>query len=361
MNKNNRYCVIMCGGIGSRFWPYSRANYPKQFIDFLGIGRSLLQMSYDRIKGLVPENNIVIVANEKYADLIKEQLPFLDESHILLEPARRNTAPCITWAINHIKAINPEASVMVAPSDHLILKEEAFRDSVLHAFDFIESNDALLTLGLKPSRPETGYGYIQTGRLVEPSIYKVKTFTEKPNLELAKVFLETGEFLWNSGIFFWKASTISDALHSYAPEICAILDRGAKMYGTPQEKEFISQEFTNCPNISIDFAVMEKAQNVYVESVDFGWSDLGTWGSLYENSQKDTNGNAISNCDASLYDSSNNIITSKDNGKMVVAVGLDNYIVADSGDVLLICPKAEEERIKHFANDLKIKYGDKYQ
>lgn len=358
---NNRYCVIMCGGIGSRFWPYSRANHPKQFIDFLGTGRSLLQMSYDRIKGLIPEKNIVIVANEKYSKLIKDQLPFLDESHILLEPARRNTAPCIAWATSHILAHNPDASIMVAPSDHLILKEDAFRESVLKAFDFVERHDSLLTLGINPSRPETGYGYIQKGKEIESGTSKVKTFTEKPNLDLAKVFLETGEFLWNSGIFFWKAKAINEALHQFAPEICSILDKGTGHFGTASETEFIQQEFPNCQNISIDFAVMEKAQNVYVESVDFGWSDLGTWGSLYENSSKSENGNVISHCDAALYDSSNNIVTSKDENKIVVAVGLNDYIIADAGDVLLICPKGEEGRIKHLANDLKVKYGDKYQ
>lgn len=358
--NSNRYCVIMCGGIGSRFWPYSRANYPKQFIDFLGTGRSLLQMSYDRIKGLVPEENIVIVANQNYRELIKEQLPFVSESHMLLEPARRNTAPCVTWAVNHIRAINPEASIMVSPSDHLILKEEAFRDYVRKGFDFVENNDALLTLGIEPSRPETGYGYIQVGENKLNDIYKVKTFTEKPNIDLAKVFLETGEFVWNSGIFIWSAKSIYNALHDFAPEICSVLDKGADVYGTDGEKDFIEQEFPNCPNISIDFAVMEKAQNVFVQRVDFGWSDLGTWGSLYENLKKDENGNAYSHCNVSLYDSNNNMISSKEN-KMIVVSGISNYIIADAGDVLLICPQSDEQRIKHFAHDLKITHGDKYQ
>lgn len=359
MINSNRYCVIMCGGIGSRFWPYSRTNYPKQFIDFLGIGRTLLQMSYDRIKDLVLPQNIVVVANEMYAPLIKEQLPFLSDAHILLEPARRNTAPCISWAINHIKATNPNASIMVAPSDHLILKEDEFRKSIEKGFEFVETHDALLTLGIKPSRPETGYGYIQVGEKCDEGISKVKTFTEKPNLELAKVFLETGEFFWNSGIFLWSASSIYKSLHENAPEICAVLDKGSEAYATANEMTFINQEFPNCPNISIDFAVMEKAKNVFVECVDFGWSDLGTWGSLYENSPKNKDGNVVQNCNTMLYESQNNIVAVKGE-KMIVAVGLNDYIIADADDVLLICPKAEEQRIKHFVNDLKTKYGDKY-
>lgn len=357
--NNNRYCVIMCGGIGSRFWPYSRTNLPKQFIDFLGTGRSLLQMSYDRIKDLVPAGNIVIVANERYAELIKEQLPFLEKSHMLLEPARRNTAPCIAWAVSHIKAINPDASIMVAPSDHLILREDIFRERIEAGFEFVEKNNALLTLGIKPSRPETGYGYIQIGQSAEPGFSKVKTFTEKPNLELAKVFVETGEFFWNSGIFLWSAKAISEALHEYAPEISSILDKGNSTFGTPQEMDFINMEFPNCPNISIDFAVMEKAQNVYVECVDFGWSDLGTWGSLYENSPKNKDGNVTQNCKAMLYDSRDNIVAVKGD-KLVVAVGLKDYIIADADDVLMICPKEEEQKIKLIVNDLKQLYGEKY-
>ena len=357
--NDNRYCVIMCGGVGSRFWPYSRASYPKQFIDFMGTGRSLLQMSYDRIKDVVNPDNIVVVANEMYAELIRQQLPLLNPKHILLEPARRNTAPCIAWATNHIRAINPDASIMVAPSDHLILKEEQFKESIRRGFDFVEHHDALLTLGIKPSRPETGYGYIQVGESVNDEISKVKTFTEKPNLELAKVFIQLGEFFWNSGIFIWSANSIYKALHDYAPEVCGVLDRGEGIYGTPAEMAFINEAFPSCQNISIDFAVMEKASNVYVECVDFGWSDLGTWGSLYENSPKAADENVIINGKAMLYESKHNMIATK-HEKVVVAVGLNNYIVADAGDVLLICPMSEEQRIKHFVNNLKVETGDKY-
>ncbi len=234
--NSHRYCVIMCGGVGSRFWPYSRENCPKQFIDFLGTGRSLLQMSYDRILPIVPKENILVVTNEKYAPLIREQLPDLLPENILLEPARRNTAPCIAWAAFHIAAIDPAASMIVTPSDHLITRENIFEDCVRRGFEFVEKNDALLTLGITPVRPETGYGYIQVGQEAEPGILKVKTFTEKPNLELAKVFLETGEFFWNSGIFLWRASTIIDALRKHDSDLTVRFDRGASDFGTPVRK-----------------------------------------------------------------------------------------------------------------------------
>ena len=291
MDINNRYCVIMCGGVGSRFWPYSRANAPKQFIDFFGTGRTLLQMSFDRTKGVVPAENVIILTNEQYAPLVKEQLPELSDAQILLEPARRNTAPCIAWAAYHIKALNPNALIMVAPSDHLVLKEDEFKRCINKGFDFIAENDALLTLGIKPSRPETGYGYIQVGQSVTDSISQVKTFTEKPDLELAKVFLSTGEFFWNSGMFLWSVDSILKALQECAPDITVQFDKGLGLYGTPAETEFIKQNFASCPGISIDFAVMEKAKNVHVECVDFGWDDLGTWGALYDNSPKNHDGN----------------------------------------------------------------------
>lgn len=271
---NNRYCVIMCGGVGSRFWPFSKAALPKQFIDFFGTGRSLLQTAMDRIQGIVPLNNILLLTNESYAPLIKQQLPEIQDSQILLEPARRNTAPCIAWAAHHIKALNPDAKMMVAPSDHLIINVEKFRQSVLDAFDFIEGRDALVTMGIKPSRPETGYGYIQVGEPVQGNFSSVKTFTEKPDENLARIFLESGEFFWNSGMFFWSADSILKALNTCAPEIDAVFERGRQYFGTSQEMEYINANFEACPSISIDFAVMEKARNVYVETVDFGWNDL---------------------------------------------------------------------------------------
>lgn len=362
MINPHRYCVIMCGGIGSRFWPYSRSNRPKQFIDFLGTGRSLLQMTYDRIVPLVSPSNILVVTNAEYAPLIKEQLPDLNEDHILLEPARRNTAPCIAWAAWHIAAIDPEASMIVTPSDHLITREKIFIESIENGFEFVENHDALLTLGITPTRPETGYGYIQISEPVEgcPSINKVKTFTEKPNLELAKVFLSSGEFLWNSGIFLWTAKAIKEAFHSHVSDMARSFDKGVGLFGIPEkETEFISQNFPGCMSISIDFAVMEKASNVFVERVDFGWNDLGTWSALYDNSPRNRDGNVTQNCRVLSYNSSGNIFAVKDD-KLIVVDGLKDYIVADAGDILLICPKSEEQRIKQMVHDANTHFGDKY-
>ena len=356
---NNRYCVIMCGGVGSRFWPFSKAALPKQFIDFFGTGRSLLQTAMDRIQGIVPLNNILLLTNESYAPLIKQQLPEIQDSQILLEPARRNTAPCIAWAAHHIKALNPDAKMMVAPSDHLIINVEKFRQSVLDAFDFIEGRDALVTMGIKPSRPETGYGYIQVGEPIQGNFSSVKTFTEKPDENLARIFLDSGEFFWNSGMFFWSADSILKALNTCAPEIDAVFERGRQYFGTSQEMEYINANFEACPSISIDFAVMEKARNVYVETVDFGWNDLGTWRSLYDNSPKNSDGNVTQKCKALMFNSHNNIVAIKGD-KLVVASGLEGYIVADVDDALLIVPLEEEQRIKQYVNEVKSKFGDKY-
>lgn len=349
----------MCGGIGSRFWPYSRESRPKQFLDFLGTGRSLLQMSFDRISSLVPPENVLVVTNAQYKPLISEQLPELPDDNILLEPARRNTAPCIAWAAYHIAARNPEASIIVCPSDHLITRDEVFRDAILKGFEFVETHDALLTLGITPTRPETGYGYIQVGEKVEGDICRVKTFTEKPKLELAKVFLETGEFFWNSGIFLWSAKTIIRELITNAPDVANVFEKGRHLFGTPSERQFIEENFPGCVGISIDFAVMEKAKNVYVECVSFGWNDLGTWSALYDNSPKNRDANVTQNCRVLAYDSTDNIFAVKDD-KLVVVAGLSGYIVADRGDVLLICPKAEEQKIKQMVNDVKMTFGDKY-
>ncbi len=356
---NNRYCVIMCGGVGSRFWPFSKAAKPKQFIDFFGTGRSLLQTAFDRMQGIVPIDNIILLTNENYESLIIEQLPEIKRDQILLEPARRNTAPCIAWAAHHIKAINPDAKMMVAPSDHLIINVERFKDSVIKAFDFIETRDALVTMGIKPSRPETGYGYIQVGEPVEGNFSTVKTFTEKPNEDLARVFLESGEFFWNSGMFFWSADSIIKALNDCAPDVNTVFKQGQSYFGTPDEREFINANFAACPSISIDFAVMEKAPNVYVETVDFGWNDLGTWRSLYDHSPKNKDGNVTQNCKALMYNSHNNIVAVKGD-KLIVASGLEGYIVADVDDALLIVPLEEEQKIKQYVNDMKSKFGDKY-
>lgn len=350
----------MCGGIGSRFWPYSRAARPKQFIDFFGTGRSLLQMSYDRILPLVPPENIIVVTNAVYAAEVTGQLPGLPATNILLEPERRNTAPCIVWAARHIQALDPEASMIVAPSDHIITRERVFEECVARGFDFVESHEALLTLGIRPTRPETGYGYIQIGREVENGILKVKTFTEKPDIELARVFLESGEFFWNSGIFLWRASAILDACERYVPDLARIFDAGNGTFGTPGEAPFIAEAFPACPSVSIDYSVMEKADNVYVECVDFGWNDLGTWSALFDNSPKNSDGNVAQNCNVISTDTHGCIFAEADAGKLIVASGLDGYIVADSGDVLLIYPMAEEQRIRQVVNDVEQRYGGRY-
>lgn len=359
IDNSHRYCVIMCGGIGSRFWPYSRTDRPKQFIDFFGTGRSLLQMTYDRIIPLVPKENIIIVTNALYEPLVSEQLPEIAGENILLEPCRRNTAPCIAWAAAHILARDPQASMIVTPSDHLITNESLFDECLLKGFEFVETNDALLTLGIKPTRPETGYGYIQIGKEVEPGILKVKTFTEKPDLEIARVFLDSGEFYWNSGIFLWRVKTIVEAFREYAPDLAREFEKGVGIFGTDKENDFIREHFPYCPGISIDYAVMEKASNVFVECVDFGWSDLGTWSALYDYSPKNRDGNVTQRCNVMTYNSTGNIFA-VNNEKVIVVSGLKDYIVADAGDVLLICPKSEEQKIKQMVNDVAARFDDKY-
>lgn len=356
---NNNYCVIMSGGIGSRFWPFSRESRPKQFLDFFGTGRSLLQMTVDRFKKILPIENIYIITNEGYADLTREEVPELNPEQILLEPLRRNTAPCIAYASYHIKKKNPKANIVVAPSDHLILKEDEFISVINHALDFVNKQPILLTLGIKPNRPETGYGYIQIGEDKVEDINKVKVFTEKPNYELAKIFYESGEFLWNSGLFIWNVDTIISAFHDHLPEVSNIFDLGTDIYGTSEEQKFINEQYAYCPNISIDYGIMEKASNVCVLAADFGWSDLGTWGSLHDISDKDEDANVALKCETMFFDSSENIIALPE-GKLAVIQGLNNYIVAESDDLLLICKKEEEQRIKQFVADSKLKYGDKY-
>lgn len=358
--NNNRYCVVMCGGVGSRFWPYSRENKPKQFIDFFGTGRSLLQMTVERLSGIVPTENIIIMTNGKYADLIREQLPEIKPEQILLEPARRNTAPCIAWAAWHIASINADASIMVAPSDHLILNPVAYAEAVKLSFDFVESNSSsLLTLGITPSRPETGYGYIQVGKRLHGNFARVKTFTEKPNEELARVFLDSGEFFWNSGMFFWSAQAIIAAMRTHAAEIAVVMDRGASVMGTADEQAFMATNYEACPNISIDYAVMEKADDVCVQTVDFGWSDLGTWGALYDVSPKDREGNVVQNTRVVLHDCHDNVIAAKGD-KLVVASGLHDYIIADTPDALLIIPKSDEQKLKLYVNDVRSKFGSRF-
>lgn len=356
-----RYCVIMCGGVGSRFWPFSRAERPKQFLDFFGTGRTLLQMTVDRILPVVDAERIVIVTNKDYAHMVREQLPDIRPENILAEPARRNTAPCICWAAHHIKAIDSEASIVTLPSDHIVLKEDAFARCLIAGFEFVETHDALLTLGIHPTYANTGYGYIQQGgeRPDFPGIMKVKSFTEKPELEMAKFFIQSGEFFWNAGIFLWTADSILEAFDNYAPEIGGIFNTGADVYGTPLEKNFIDDAFTSAPAISIDYAVMEKADNVYVKTADLGWSDLGTWNALRQISPSSREGNVTQNCRVITHDCKNTMFAVSGD-KIVVAAGLEDYIVADNGNALLICPLSDEQRIKSVVNEVRERFGDEY-
>jgi mannose-1-phosphate guanylyltransferase len=359
MEKN--YCVIMAGGVGSRFWPLSRQARPKQFLDILGTGRTLIQQTFDRFSSFIPVENILVVTSVRYKELVMEQLPELKEEQVLLEPLRRNTAPCIAYASYRIKTQNPDANLIVAPSDHLIIKEEEFIKQIKNGLSFIENNDALLTLGIKPNRPETGYGYIQVKKKVEfnhlDNLYKVKTFTEKPDLEMAKIFVDSGEFFWNSGIFLWSTSSILNAFETHLNDISSLFAKGIKLYNTEDEVHFINKIYSECKGISIDYGVMEKAQNVYVLTADFGWSDLGTWGSLYDNKNKDSLGNVVQGENVLTYDTQNCIINLSDE-KVAVLHGLDGYIVAESNDTLMICRREDEQQIKQFVTDVRIQKGD---
>jgi mannose-1-phosphate guanylyltransferase len=352
---NHTYVVIMAGGVGTRFWPFSRSTYPKQFHDVLGTGRTLLQQTADRFAGICPPENIYIVTSDKYKAICQQQLPFLADDQILCEPIARNTAPCVAYACYKIAQRDPQANIVVAPADHIILKEEAFRRTIETALTATATNDWLVTLGIQPSRPDTGYGYIQYLPDNVPgageAVRKVKTFTEKPHLELAVQFLESGEFVWNAGIFVWNAQSICRAFAQFLPDTAEIFTEGQSVYYTSQEQPFIDKAYSLCKSISIDNGVMEKADNVYVVLSDFGWSDLGTWKSLYEVSDKSDELNVIDG-HIMLYDTRNCIIkTPKE--KLVVVNGLDGYIVAEYDNVLMICRKEEEQKVKEFVADAK--------
>jgi mannose-1-phosphate guanylyltransferase len=352
----------MAGGIGSRFWPMSTTAHPKQFIDILGTGQTLIQQTYSRLKKICPEENIYIVTNEMYEDLILEQLVGITKEQIICEPSRKNTAPCIAYANYKIAEKNPNANIVVAPADHLILKEDEFVKVVNMALDYTENNDCLVTLGITPSRPDTGYGYIQFDSnvsSVDDEIKKVKTFTEKPDLELAKQFVESGEFCWNSGMFIWSLKSINKAFEKLLPTMDGIFKEGVGLYNTPAEKEFINKSYSVCKSISIDYGIMEKSTNVHVISADIGWSDLGTWGSIYTHLEHDEQQNAVVGDNVMLYDSEKNIINvPKD--KLVVLQGLDDFIVVDTNDVLMVCKKQDEQKIKQFVNDIKLSKDAKY-
>jgi mannose-1-phosphate guanylyltransferase len=359
---DNRYVIIMAGGLGSRFWPLSRREKPKQFLDILGTGETLIQQTFRRFKTICTEKNIFVVTSAEHKDLVTEQLG-IDAANVLGEPFRRNTAPCLAYGTFRILKENPDAVIAVTPSDHLIVKEDKFCKVIQNCFDFAGDNDALITLGIKPDRPETGYGYIQADQKKPVKGYgnllKVKTFTEKPDIDLAKVFLESGDFYWNSGIFIWNIKSILSSFEKHLPDTYAAFDEGRNHFGTKQEKSFIGKTYAECRSISIDYGIMEKADNVYVMCTDIGWSDLGTWSSLYEHSSIDKNGNAFVRGDVFSYDNTGNIFNISP-GKVAVLQGLKDYIIVDSEDVLLIVKKEEEQNIKQYLDDVKKSTKEKF-
>ena len=362
MNKNY-YCVIMAGGVGARFWPLSRNNRPKQFIDILGTGETLIQQTFRRLTSICPPENIFVVTHEHYRELVLEQLPAILPAHVLCEPMRRNTAPCIAYAAHKIYKLNPEASIVVAPSDHIILKEQEFTDTLLIALKAASHNPWLLTLGITPSKPDTGYGYIQFDAThvydTDQRIRKVKTFTEKPHHDLAVSFLSSGDFLWNSGIFIWSIKSILDAFNRHLPEIDSLFKEGSDIYYTDQEHDFIENAYTICKSISIDYGVMEKADNVFVMAADIGWSDLGTWGSLYDTSAKDVNGNVLIGAKPIVFNTSNSIINLP-GGRVAVIQGLDEYIVVEDKGVLLICRRNDEQNIRNYVDAVRTTKGEEF-
>ena len=353
------YVVIMAGGIGTRFWPYSRNNHPKQFHDVLGTGKSLLQMTFHRFRDIIAAENIYVVTSELYQDLTRKQLPELSEHQILLEPNRRNTAPCIAYASYKIRQKDPDACIVVTPSDHAIFNLEAFRYSITQATEHARHSNKLLTIGIEPHRPETGYGYIQYHDHDTNEVKKVKTFTEKPNLEIAKSFLDSGDFLWNSGIFIWSLKSIMDAFKRDLNDVDSLFAEGIGIYNTSGESGFIEKTYAVCKKISIDYGIMEKADNVYVLAVDFGWSDLGTWGSLYDIRNKDKHDNAVMGDNVMLYDTKNCIVNVAKE-KLVVIQGLNDFIVVEDNDILLICRKKDEQHIRQFVADVKLEKGPQY-
>ena len=350
MNKNY-YAIVMAGGVGSRFWPVSTTDFPKQFHDMLGSGETLIQKTFSRLSKLIPAENILILTNEKYNDLVLTQLPMVKQEQVLLEPAMRNTAPCILYASLKIQKMNPDALMVVAPSDHWIEDETAFISNLQQCFDYCKHENALMTLGIQPTFPNTGFGYIEFNKTDSNPIKKVNQFREKPDYETAKSFLESGNFLWNGGIFIWSVKSIIDAFSTFQPQMNQLFLEGFEKYNTEAEIDFIHQNYASAENISIDYAILEKAKNVYVLPANFDWNDLGTWGSLHEKLDKDEQNNAIVNATVVLENASNNIIRTEGK-KLVIIDGLNDYIVVDQGNVLLVYPKGKEQDIKQIVSRL---------
>lgn len=357
---NNNYCIIMCGDIGSHFWPYSRKKKPKQFLDLMNTGESLLQYTFERFQLFIPEKNIYIITNREYAHWVYEQLPQLAHNQVLLEPTRRGTAACIAWATYHIYALNSKASIVVTPSDHLIFNENRFQSIVIKGLDFAAQTDALLTIGIKPTRPEVSYGYIQVSEEPQGDFCKVKTFTEKPQIDIAQAFIESGEFYWNSGLFIWSAESILQSIETYLPEVATELQPGLtqQVFGSEKEEAFINEHFPICPHISIDFGILEKAENSYMLLADFGWVDLCSWNSLYEVSQKDENQNVAIPPNAMMFNSKNNLVLLPQ-GKYAILDDLEGYLVVESDNALLICKRDNEDALRHITNEVLLKYGEK--
>ena len=350
----NNHLVIMAGGVVSRFWPMSTADRPKQFIDVLGVGKSLLQLTYQRFANICPPENIWVVTNRRYAGLVKEQLPEVLEGNILLEPCRRNTAPCIAYVSWKIKSKDPKANVVVTPSDHIVTDEAEFRRVIGLCLRFTADSDAIVTLGMKPNRPETGYGYIKAdltmSSLRQRELFRVDKFREKPNLETAMQYIKEKDYFWNAGIFIWSVSTIVNAFRVYQPAISKIFENMLPYYGTPREQELIDKFYPECENISVDYAIMEKAEEIFVCPADFGWSDLGTWGSLQMHTKRDLYGNSLIGENIEMYDCHNCVVHTLEERRVVVQ-GLDNYIIAEKDGTLLICSLAEEQRIRQFSDE----------
>jgi mannose-1-phosphate guanylyltransferase len=360
MSSKHTYVAIMAGGIGSRFWPMSRTAYPKQFLDILNTGKTLIQQTFDRYKKLVPEENIFIITSAEYVPIVKEQLPKVKAENILGEPSRKNTAPCVAYISFKLLKKDPDATLVVAPADHLVTETNDFIKTSRKAIDFVNHINAFVTLGIKPTYPNTGYGYIQHDTVAAaPDIYKVKTFTEKPNSELAQTFITSGDFLWNAGIFVWKVKNIITAFEKYLPEMYEVFVTEKEKFNTQEEKEAIEQIYPQCTNISIDFGIMEKADNVYIIPSSFGWSDLGTWNSAWDNMERDYLDNAVAGKNVMVIDATKCMIHTDDN-KLLVLQGLDDFIIVDTKDALLICKKDKEQEIKEFVAEVKRNKGEKY-
>ncbi|WP_369996556.1 mannose-1-phosphate guanylyltransferase [Winogradskyella sp.] len=359
MKNKNYYAILMAGGVGSRFWPISTQSFPKQFHDMLGTGDTLIQKTFNRLAKLIPEENIFILTNERYNDLVFEQLPSVTKRQVVLEPAMRNTAPCILYASLKIKKENEDAVMIVAPSDHWIEDEQAFSDNVKTAFDFCETNDALMTLGVTPTFPNTGYGYVEYDKSSNSEIKSVDQFREKPDYETAKSFLDQGNFLWNAGIFMWSVKSVVSAFKTNQPELFQLFMSGYDAYNTEQEDDFIRNNYSKAENVSVDYALMEKSDNVFVIPATFDWNDLGTWGSLYDKLDKDNHNNAIVNSKVLAEDASGNMIRSQKD-KIVVVDGLKDYIIVDKNEVLLIFPKAKEQDIKKVLQNVKANFGEEH-